>query len=51
VGDSLDRDIEPAHALGMRTFWIANRRPGARAAADVVLTSIAALPASLREVA
>lgn len=48
VGDSLDRDIEPAKALGMRTFWIANRPTGSHAAAaDVVLDTVADLPASL----
>jgi putative hydrolase of the HAD superfamily len=40
VGDSLERDIRPAHSLGLGTVWIAPR--GARAAeADAV---IAALP-------
>ena len=48
VGDSLDRDIEPARALGMRTFWIPYRTPPSRpAAADVMLDSLAGLPEAL----
>jgi HAD superfamily hydrolase (TIGR01549 family) len=52
VGDSLDRDIAPAKALGMRTFWIAGQRAqDSGGIADVVLTSVADLPAHLGGVA
>lgn len=54
VGDSLDRDIAPARMLGMRTFWIAGHRAhdaGAVADADVILASVADLPAHLIGVA
>jgi HAD superfamily hydrolase (TIGR01509 family) len=51
VGDSLDRDIAPARALGLRTFWISNRRADAPAGmADVVLESVEQLPARLLEI-
>jgi putative hydrolase of the HAD superfamily len=39
VGDSLERDIRPAHALGLGTVWIAPR--GAHAAeADAVISAL-----------
>jgi HAD superfamily hydrolase (TIGR01549 family) len=50
VGDSLDRDMEPAKALGLRTFWLADahRRtqvpPGV---VDVALDRIEDLPKHL----
>jgi FMN phosphatase YigB (HAD superfamily) len=43
VGDSLDRDIEPAKALGLRTFWLADGR-APTPAVDVVLARVADLP-------
>ena len=52
VGDSLDRDIEPAKRLGMVTFWIASRpaqRTEQNALADVTLDSVADLPARLQQ--
>jgi HAD superfamily hydrolase (TIGR01509 family) len=51
VGDSLDRDIEPARRLGMTTFWIAPpdaQSPGSDARPDATLASVAELPAHLR---
>jgi FMN phosphatase YigB (HAD superfamily) len=52
VGDSLDRDIAPAKALGMRTFWVANSRQALPPpAADVALDTVADLPASLMQFA
>ena len=48
VGDRLDRDIEPAKAIGMRTVWIAgHQNPAAASCADLVLESVADLPAAL----
>jgi HAD superfamily hydrolase (TIGR01509 family) len=48
VGDRLDRDIEPAKSIGMRTVWIAGDQvPATAAAADVVLDNVAQLPAAL----
>jgi HAD superfamily hydrolase (TIGR01509 family) len=48
VGDRLDRDIEPAKTLGMRTVWIAgDQQPAAASCADLVLESVAELPAAL----
>lgn len=48
VGDSLDHDIAPAKALGMRTFWIANPAVAVTpSAADAVIESLADLPAAL----
>ena len=49
VGDSLDRDIEPAKALGMRTFWLADDRHAATTAVDVALARLSDLPAHLRQ--
>lgn len=39
VGDSLEKDIVPAHRLGLRTVWIvpAEKGPAAHPAADVVI--------------
>jgi HAD superfamily hydrolase (TIGR01509 family) len=51
VGDSLDRDIEPAKALGLRTFWLADVRRAplkVSPSVDVVLARVADLPAHLR---
>jgi HAD superfamily hydrolase (TIGR01509 family) len=48
VGDSLDRDIEPAKSFGMQTIWIAGHRPRpAGAVADLVLDDITELPAAI----
>ena len=44
VGDSLDRDIEPAKALGLRTVWVAGGRRSASPAIDITIHSIAELP-------
>lgn len=47
VGDSFDRDIRPARALGLRTYWVA---PGRRAECpdpalvDGILDDVTALP-------
>jgi putative hydrolase of the HAD superfamily len=52
VGDSLDRDIEPAKRLGMRTFWIATPPapvPGLDQIPDATLASIAELPDRLQQ--
>jgi putative hydrolase of the HAD superfamily len=51
VGDSLDRDIEPARRLGMMTIWIAAGRPREplqAALADVVVDSISDIPSRLQ---
>ena len=47
VGDSIDRDIEPAKALGLRTVWVSDGRTSASPAIDVAIDSIAELPGSL----
>ena len=48
VGDRLDRDIEPARSIGMRTVWIAgDQRPATPSCADLVLDSVAELPAAV----
>ena len=47
VGDSLDRDIDPAKTLGMHTFWIAGRDARLARRADAILDSVADLPAAL----
>lgn len=39
VGDSLEKDIIPAKAAGMTTFWI-HESPAAHAAADCVLPTV-----------
>lgn len=49
VGDSIDRDIEPARALGLRTFWVAHGRRTASPAVDVAIDAIDELPAHLRQ--
>jgi HAD superfamily hydrolase (TIGR01509 family) len=49
VGDSLARDIEPAKALGMHTFWIAGRDVRLAPRADAILDSVAELPAALAQ--
>ena len=50
VGDRFDRDVEGAHAAGMRAIWIRCRGeqvpPGARRP-DAIIDSIAGLPAAL----
>jgi HAD superfamily hydrolase (TIGR01509 family) len=48
VGDSLDRDIAPAKALGMRTFWLADAGRAATPDVDVALKRLADLPGALR---
>ena len=48
VGDRLDRDIEPAKSIGLRTVWIAGDQvPATAPAADLVLDNVAQLPAAL----
>lgn len=47
VGDALDRDIEPAKALGMRTFWVSDGRRAMSPAIDVVLDRLSDLPSRL----
>jgi FMN phosphatase YigB (HAD superfamily)/choline kinase len=43
IGDSFERDIKPAHALGMRTIWL--KGTGASPdEADAVIDSLAVLP-------
>ncbi len=53
VGDSFDRDVRPARALGMHTFWVA--RQGVEcpdlALVDGVIESLGELPARLAEAA
>jgi putative hydrolase of the HAD superfamily/5'-nucleotidase len=48
VGDSLDRDIEPAKALGLATAWI-NPRGGESLCADYVLPSLLTITGFLAE--
>lgn len=52
VGDRYDRDIEGAHAAGMRAIWIRCRGedipPGARPP-DAIIPSVGALPAALAD--
>jgi HAD superfamily hydrolase (TIGR01509 family) len=51
VGDSLDRDIEPAKRLGMTTFWIAAppaKVPRPDEIPDATLASVAELPGLLQ---
>jgi HAD superfamily hydrolase (TIGR01509 family) len=51
VGDSLDRDIEPAKRLGMMTIWIATGSPRDSqhtALADVIIDSISDIPSRLQ---
>jgi FMN phosphatase YigB (HAD superfamily) len=46
VGDSYDRDVLPAHSLGMRTVWlVTDRVDRPRGVADAVIGSLAELPA------
>ena len=48
VGDRLDRDIEPAKSIGMRTVWIAgDQQRAAASCADLVLDSVVELPEAL----
>ncbi len=50
VGDSLEQDIRPARALGMKTLWLAPGRRGncpEPALADGVLESLSELPEQL----
>jgi putative hydrolase of the HAD superfamily len=48
VGDSFDRDIVPAKAIGMHTAWLHGRRQCPdQSVVDVMLESIADLPAAL----
>jgi FMN phosphatase YigB (HAD superfamily) len=51
VGDSLDRDIEPARRLGMTTVWIATppaKVPRPDEVPDATLASVAELPSLLQ---
>jgi HAD superfamily hydrolase (TIGR01549 family) len=36
VGDSMERDIIPAHLLGMKTVWLTGPKPGRRPASESV---------------
>jgi putative hydrolase of the HAD superfamily len=48
VGDSFDRDVVPAKAIGMQTAWLhAGRECPDRRRVDLVLRSLADLPAAL----
>jgi HAD superfamily hydrolase (TIGR01509 family) len=50
VGDSFERDIVPAKALGMRTYWLIGdqeRKPPVPGQADGVLRSLEDLPARI----
>jgi putative hydrolase of the HAD superfamily len=49
VGDSYERDIVPAHSLGMRTAWLVPDNEGDRGVADVRLTHLADLLAHVTE--
>jgi HAD superfamily hydrolase (TIGR01509 family) len=52
VGDSFDRDVRPARALGMRTLWLAPAHAAAcpdPALVDGVLESLAELPDRLAD--
>jgi FMN phosphatase YigB (HAD superfamily) len=41
VGDSYERDVCAAHALGLRTAWLVGKRPdGPEPVADLVITSL-----------
>jgi HAD superfamily hydrolase (TIGR01509 family) len=61
VGDTLDRDMQPAKALGMTTFWVAGDAGRAdlsgppcasqRSAVDYRLDSVVDLPAALQRLA
>jgi FMN phosphatase YigB (HAD superfamily) len=47
VGDSLENDVFPARAIGIRTVWL-NRAGGAKSATDIPeIHSLAELPALL----
>jgi FMN phosphatase YigB (HAD superfamily) len=51
VGDSYARDVQAAHALGLRTAWLvapAGRPPGRDPVADLVIESLDELAAFLR---
>jgi len=52
VGDSLDRDMKPAKALGMWTCWVADRPfdPAAAAFVDAVVDNVVDVPARLAAV-
>jgi putative hydrolase of the HAD superfamily len=43
VGDSYDRDIVPAHGLGMRTAWLTPDGPMDRGVADLHIRSLSDL--------
>jgi len=47
VGDAIDRDIEPAKALGLHTVWVSDGRTSTSPAIDVAIHSIAELPGRL----
>jgi putative hydrolase of the HAD superfamily len=52
VGDSFERDIVPAKALGMKTFWLTGaelKQPPIPGQADVILRSLEELPDYLPE--
>jgi FMN phosphatase YigB (HAD superfamily) len=52
VGDRYDRDIEGAHAAGMRAIWIRCRDetiPQGARAPEAIIASIAGLPAALEK--
>jgi putative hydrolase of the HAD superfamily len=52
VGDSFERDMMPAKALGMKTFWLmgdVHNLPPAASQVDVVLHSLEDLPHKFKE--
>lgn len=54
VGDSFERDMVPAKALGMKTFWVigdTGKTPPKPGIADVIVRSVEDLPAHLNDAA
>jgi putative hydrolase of the HAD superfamily len=50
VGDSYERDIVPAHSLGMRAIWLVPEPAGKpRGVADAVVSALAELPPLLHQ--
>jgi FMN phosphatase YigB (HAD superfamily) len=48
VGNDYEKDIVPAHSLGIKTVWLSPVRiPGAYNAADVIISSMSELPSVL----
>jgi putative hydrolase of the HAD superfamily len=44
VGDSLDRDMQPAKSIGMKTAWLNHSKPNENGLADVQLQQLRELP-------